>query len=251
MTDPGRAESYTRDGFRALLEVALSAGYTFASFDAAAAPSERVCLLRHDVDADPGAALELAEIEADAGVRATYFFMLRSPLYNLFGRGNHQIVETIVALGHWLGLHYDPAFPDSQHAASEAVAREAMILADEFGVPVRAVSFHQPASTDGVADIRSPGLVSAFDLPGFRYVSDANKTVTCGELFRLFREVRHARIQLLVHPLWWATDDGSLSCGRLWERAILANLDRAQEQLIATERAYGGYRAFRIESQER
>ena len=251
MTRPAEAESYTRDGFRALLATALAAGYAFVSFDAADASAERVCLLRHDVDADLGAALELAEIEAEARVRATYFLMLRSPLYNLFGRANHRIAETIVGLGHWLGLHYDPAFPSGARDASEAVALEARILSDEFGVPVRAVSFHQPASAEGVAEVRPPGLVSAFDLPGFRYVSDANKVVACGELFRLFRERRHDRIQLLVHPLWWATDDGGLAAERLWERAILANLERTQEQLTATERAYGAARAFRIEPEAR
>jgi hypothetical protein len=113
------------------------------------------------------------------------------------------------------------------------------------------VSFHQPASAEGVAEVRSPGLVSAFDLPGFQYVSDANKSVACAELFRLFRERRPDRIQLLVHPLWWATDDGSLTPERLWEQAILANVERAQEQLMATERAYGRPRAFRIEPGER
>ena len=250
MTSPATTEAYTRAGFRALLEVALSAGYTFASFEAHEDAAAPVCLLRHDVDADPGAALELAQIESNLGVRATYFFMLRSPLYNLFGRASHRIVEQIVGLGHWLGLHYDPAFsPASGRNGVEGVAFEARILSDAFSVPVHAVSFHQPSSAPGVAgSLRPPDLVSAYDLDGFHYASDANKAVECGELFRLFRERLHARIQLLIHPLWWATDDGSLSCERLWENAVLANLRRTQEQLVATERAYGPARSFRLEA---
>ena len=100
---------FTRAGFEALLEGALEAGYTFAPFDQVPDVAQ-VCLLRHDVDADLGAAVELARIEQRVGVQATYFCMLRSPLYNVFGRRNVELVHELVSLGHEIGLHYDVGF---------------------------------------------------------------------------------------------------------------------------------------------
>jgi len=52
-------------------------------------------LLRHDVDVDVGAALEMAKVEKSLGVSSTYFLMLRPPVYNLMSRHNHQAVKKI------------------------------------------------------------------------------------------------------------------------------------------------------------
>src|SRR4051794_10657819 len=92
-------EDLTLGGYDALLRTALDAGYAFRPFhdpgDAA-----RVLLLRHDIDADLGAAVALGEIEARLGVGATYFVMLRSPVYNLFSRAGDRDVRRLVDLGH-------------------------------------------------------------------------------------------------------------------------------------------------------
>jgi hypothetical protein len=241
--------AYNRSAYRALLETALAAGYAFRAFDDPELDAlPRVCLLRHDVDADPGAALELARVEAGLGVHATYFFTLRSPLYNVAGRANVRLVREILGLGHWLGLHFDVAFdPGGARTREDWIEVERRCLADLFETKVAAVSFHQPGAVADAGSIRPRGLVSAFDLPGFAYHSDANKADAIGELPALLRSGAEPRIQLLVHPLWWTSDDGSETTEALWERAILANLERSQEQLVQSERAYGPARRFRIE----
>jgi hypothetical protein len=50
-----------------------------------------------------------------------------------------------------------------------------------------------------------------------------------------------------VHPIWWATDDPDATTEQLWTEAILRNLERSQEQLLASEGAFGGPRRFSIE----
>ena len=47
-------------------------------------------LLRHDVDLSLDAALRMAEVEADAGARATYFLMTGSVFYNLDSHEGEQ-----------------------------------------------------------------------------------------------------------------------------------------------------------------
>lgn len=248
---PPEDACFTRGAFARMLDAALASGYRFLGYSEAGAgvDGDRLCLLRHDVDVDPAAALELAEIEAGRGVQATYFVMLRSPLYNALGRANQTLLREIAQLGHWIGLHFDVAFTPDNRPAIDWLETEADVLATMLGVPVESVSFHQPML--GTADprsIRSERLVSAFDFPGFVYVSDANKALREGSFIQLFREARIPRIQLCIHPVWWATDDPNASLEALWDAAIVANLNRSQEQIVATERGYGLRRVFTISS---
>jgi hypothetical protein len=239
---------FSFDAYRNMLDAALGSGYRFVSYESG--PSEtasRLCLLRHDVDIDPEAAARIAHIEYERGVVATYFVMLRSPVYNAFGRASEQFFREITALGHHIGLHYDIAFgPDNRHA-EESIRREADVLGSMLGVEVNTFSFHQPMF--GSADARSvrpEGMISAFDFPGFVYLSDANKAVPEGSFVRLFREAAIPRIQLCIHPIWWATDDPDADVADLWDEAILAAMRRSQEQLLATERGFGPPRSITI-----
>jgi hypothetical protein len=95
-----------------LLEGLKQAKYAFAEFGEAEgllAAGKRFALLRHDVDMDPEAALQMARSEAEAGVKATYFFMASCPFYNLLEPATRRAVEMIAALGHAIGLHFDAA----------------------------------------------------------------------------------------------------------------------------------------------
>src|ERR1700741_1279317 len=97
---------FTIKGYNHLLELALNNNYAFIDFDKNIIDkTEKFCLLRHDIDADLKAAFAMSEIEASLGIKATYFLMLRSPVYNLFGRQNHKFTEGILKNGHTLALH--------------------------------------------------------------------------------------------------------------------------------------------------
>ena len=79
-------------------------------------------LWRHDVDISVHRALALARIEADLGVRATYFFTLHSSFYNLLEPAVAARARELLALGHWLGVHFDVAAYDGdleQHVDAE------------------------------------------------------------------------------------------------------------------------------------
>ncbi|MCK5716598.1 MAG: hypothetical protein KAH77_03845, partial [Thiomargarita sp.] len=138
---------FTRLDYRDLLKQALDANYQFLTFnDPRRFEKDKVCLLRHDIDVDLGAALTLAKIEHQFGIQATYFVMLRSPIYNLLGRANTQLVQDILSLGHVIGLHYDDAFtPSNQHSLEKWVDIEATILEQLFDIKIDVVSFHQPS----------------------------------------------------------------------------------------------------------
>ncbi len=89
--------------YRELLEAAKTGGYDWASFDRH--PRPRDLFLRHDVDLSLEAALEMARVEHELGVRATYFLMTESAFYNLDSHVGHYAQRQLRQWGHAVGLH--------------------------------------------------------------------------------------------------------------------------------------------------
>lgn len=63
-------------------------------------PEGKICVLKHDVDKDIKAALEIAKIERELGISASYYF--RYP--QTFDR---DILKKINNFGHEIGYHYE------------------------------------------------------------------------------------------------------------------------------------------------
>jgi len=237
---------------RQTLETALENGYKFRDFDDPRRQEPpKACLLRHDVDVDVGAACRVAEIEAELGIRATYFLMLRSPTYNVLSRADHRFVNRIVELGHAIGLHYDQGFePSPAVSLDDSVEREALILETMFGVRVGAVSFHQPGPQVLRNEIRLSGRINTYDrddMDGFEYISDSNMIWRSHSARQVFANSIYPRVHLLLHPVWWVAEERGLTTMQAFDRALLANWRRAQEQMLETERAFGPARSFSVE----
>ena len=61
----------------------------------------RFCLIRHDVDRKPKNALEMAQLENEVGINATYYFRAKPKVFNL------DVIKEIKSLGHEIGYHYE------------------------------------------------------------------------------------------------------------------------------------------------
>lgn len=96
--------------YEKLLEAAEAGGYEWASFDRH--PRSGDLFLRHDVDLSLEAALELARLEYEAGVRATYFLMTESVFYNLDSHVGRYAQRQLRRWGHAVGLH--PEYPRAE-----------------------------------------------------------------------------------------------------------------------------------------
>jgi hypothetical protein len=64
-------------------------------------PIEKAIILRHDVDANPFDALELAKTERELGVRATYYFRAIPQIFI------PEIIRQVAEMGHEVGYHYE------------------------------------------------------------------------------------------------------------------------------------------------
>lgn len=89
--------------YRSLLRAALSHGYAVVSLEAFlrgdARDAERVLILRHDVDRHPRSALTMVDMEADLGVRSTWYLRWRT--------ADPGIIATLRDAGGEVGLHYE------------------------------------------------------------------------------------------------------------------------------------------------
>lgn len=206
-----RPAAFTFDEYAGLLDALRERDRTFIGYDDTI--RDGTVLLRHDVDLSPRNALRCARIEADRGVRATYFFLVTCPLYNLAFRPNRDLLTRIAALGHDIGLHFsthqywddDPG----DAAVAERVAAERDVLAALGADPVETVSFHRPP--EWVFERRFDGFDSAYEPRFFREVAYRSDSNMRWRDERPFADGVPDRLQLLVHPGLWGPTDGTFA----------------------------------------
>ena len=99
---------FTLQSYRNLLETLLSKGFsfiTFADFLAeerdVANRSRKIIMLRHDVDLKPHNSLATAIIEAELGIKGSYYFRMVPESFDV------EIIKQIASLGHEVGYHYE------------------------------------------------------------------------------------------------------------------------------------------------
>jgi hypothetical protein len=178
---------------------------------AVGATGEPVLLLRHDIDVSLPAALPVAALEAELGLRATYMVMTTNPLYQVESEGSRGDLRRLVESGHEIGLHFDPHDMDASDPSATALESQATAarerLAAAAGAPVRSISFHRPPPEMLRGPRMVAGCVNAYaaDLMA-SYISDSRGQWRDGEPIVRLESDRSPIFQLLVHPIWWGED---------------------------------------------
>jgi hypothetical protein len=176
--------SFDLEHYCELLEAAKAGGYRFASFGEG--PEHGDLFLRHDVDISLAAAVEMAALEAEAGVTTTYLLMTESVFYNLASTEGDAAIARLRELGHAVGLH--AIHPNVR-------------LDDRFD---RVVSWHNPRPEYMSEDV--PGAVNTYGHRYFSpetYRSDSNQHWRSGCPHEELRAGAFPWLQILVHPAIW------------------------------------------------
>ncbi len=240
-----RFDDFTVANYRTLLQTA-KAHYIFRRYTDPV-PQAHSVLWRHDVDWSMHRAYALAKLEAENGVRATYFLWPHSEMYNLLERGVADLARTIHALGHDIGLHLDTAFHGitAESQLDDVISWETGVLERLLACRVDAFSFHNPGVRElGWQRERYGGRINTYAAQfqsGIGYVSDSNGYWRHRRLADVLAYATDAQLQVLTHPEWW-TDEPMSPAARI-ERCIegrstanrsfyAALLDRAGRQNI-------------------
>jgi hypothetical protein len=156
----------------------------------------------------------MAELEADAGARATYFLMTESVFYNLASSEGAATLARLRELGHAVGLH--AVYPN-------------VVLDDRFDA---VVSWHNPDPE--VMSEPIPGVTSAYADPYFvreNYRSDSNQHWRGGCPHEELRAKAFPWLQLLTHPEIWVFP------GKTMGETMRAMLDSERERRLEQLRA--------------
>jgi hypothetical protein len=163
---------------------------------------ERFVIMRHDVELSVPAAVRLAEIDAAAGVRSTFFF-LQTGDYNPFEEEEARGIRRILDLGHDIGLHYDAALLERLKVDAGAVLRAQIAVFEAFfETTVFAMSSHLPMRSG--LTLAVPGVIDAYEsrfMVDMKYLSDSTQRWREGVVTDNLS--RYDRIHLLTHEYIW------------------------------------------------
>lgn len=236
----GSRPTYSPQGYRSCLVAAIDAGFQLAPLSERPqfAAEDKVLYLRHDIDADPDAAVRMARLEASLHVRSTYFFMTRSPVYNLFSRHVITAVRSILAEGHTLGIHFDAFGLSDSHEINNCLDQEVEFMSSVFDVDIGSVSFHQPSAAVIADELNVNGYLNAYSRADFGqaiYLSDSNRPGDFASRLEQSLQQTERSIQLLTHPMWWMYEHPMPS--QVWQLVLADGLRATVGQLITTERS--------------
>jgi len=195
---------FTYSHYLESIDKARAMGYRIATFKDIKLRKVKgsIILFRHDIDFSLERAAAMAEVEKESNVRATYFPMLHSPYYYLFG--NRHLLKTILQKKHDVGLHYEVGMPRESENLKKELLREIRVLESYLGFTIAAFSEHNPRKIAGEAKIK--GYLNAYAMSSFKYISDSVQHWREGCLCQHLGSFH--RLQVLIHPIWW-TEEGS------------------------------------------
>ncbi|MBL7797352.1 MAG: hypothetical protein JNJ90_12720 [Saprospiraceae bacterium] len=201
--------SHSRFGcYEEFLQTCLEQGYQFCTFPELREPKHQIAL-RHDIDFDTNFALQSATIERQMGIKATYFFLLRSSLYNIFSPQDFENVQLIRDMGHTITVHFDPSiYPDFHRGLQQEVA----LFREIFNAEVGIVSLHRPNAFFQEYDAPIYGIEHTYQSKYFRdvkYISDSTGVWRFGHPFDTPEFKQQKSLHILIHPIWWMLDGES------------------------------------------
>lgn len=197
---------YTPDRYRTLLREIGAQGYVPAGFLEPPSADAPTVYLRHDVDLSLEFAVRLARLNAEAGVRATFFVLLRSHAYNLASRRSRTLVSQLLELDQRVGFHHW-TIGESREAFASDVRRDydlAHSLIPELE-PVFAIHTPTPSVQRLCLEAEVDGLVNASSAPFMRampYYSDSNLRHSFDSWLAIVRRAE-SPLHVLLHPLNW------------------------------------------------
>lgn len=191
--------------YEQFLKAFLERGYQSVFFHEINQPKKQLAL-RHDIDFDTNFALQSALIEARLGIKATYFFLVRSSFYNILAQKDYENINLIKEMGHTISVHFDPTIYDDFH---KGLQWEVALFENLFQVNVDIISLHRPNEFFQNYDAPIHGIEHTYQSRYFRdikYISDSTGVWRFGHPFDSQEFKQQKSLHVLIHPIWWMLD---------------------------------------------
>lgn len=205
-------DDFTLTNYRRLVQLAVDKGFQFILHKDEYVPERKDVIWRHDVEFEPDIALKMALIEAEVGVKATYFFQLHSPFYNVAEPHYREVLYQIKDLGHCVGLHFDSAYwgITDESQLNVFITNDKDYLQTSLGVEIDTFSFHNTTKfTQSCLDYKYGGLInvySSFFKEHYNYCGDSLGYWRFDRLEDVLKNERVQHLQVLTHDANW-TDE--------------------------------------------
>ena len=187
--------------YKELLLFFIENGYEFKNFENIDFNKSHQLILRHDIDHSIEYAYKTALIEKEIGISSIYFLMLSSNSYNPFTKKNIEYIKSILNLGHYIGLHFDPRLYNN---LLDGLEKEIWILKNFFSSNTDIISLHRPLKEHLKEDLIN--YKTTYDdlyFKKMRYISDSNGEFNFTNPIESKEIKKGLNIQLLLHPIWW------------------------------------------------
>ena len=200
---------FTYEAYENLLYILKETGYEFTNYrnwhD-----KEKCVILRHDIDFDVKKSLRLAKIEKSIGVKSTYFVLITSDFYNIFSKKTDTLLQSIMACGHEIGLHFDEKrYPGiwgcNIEEIRQRIVKEAEVLSAATANEINVVSMHRPSGAVLDADLQIPGMINSYGqtyIRNFKYLSDSRRTWR-EPVEAIIEAEQFQRLHILTHAFWY------------------------------------------------
>lgn len=207
-------ELFSYSFYTKLLESLLNNDYKYSMYHQDQTHAEKSFILRHDIDKSVSKSLDLAQIEADLGVKSTFFVRLHSNFYNPFSYKDYKNIIEIKKLGHEIGLHTE--FFDFaeifQIDLDVSFEKELSIFESILGFKPRVVSPHRTHGSTSVLEVKEGlqqlcdkhNIINSYEDRFFKemkYISDSSGVWHEGNPINHIG--KHDKLHILTHAIWW------------------------------------------------
>lgn len=207
-----RFDDFTLDNYKRLVALALERGYQFISYTDSFIPERKDILWRHDVEFEPDIALKMAEIEHSLGAKATYFFQIHSPYYNIFDPHYTEVFNKIKSLGHYVGLHFDSHYYgiENESQLNEYIQLDKEYFERVLKVKIDTFSFHNTTPfTQSCLEPMYGGLINVYSShfkKNFNYCGDSLGYWRFDRLEDVLNDESVQHLQVLTHDANWSEE---------------------------------------------
>lgn len=205
-------DDFTFDNYKRLIVLAKIKGFQFVLHKDDYVSGRKDIIWRHDVEFEPNYALRMAQIEHEEGVKATYFFQLHSPYYNVLDPHYRKVFHYIKNLGHCVGLHFDPAYwgITSEDQLNDYIVLDKEYLEKNMDVLIDTFSFHNTTPfTQSCLDYRYGGLINvyaSFFKEHYNYCGDSLGYWRFDRLEDVLNDENVKHLQVLTHDANWSDE---------------------------------------------